>query len=555
MLYNILKFKIFFFKIYSICNYKTNTFSILNKKIKYNFFLNFINYYINYLNYNNKKKIGILMYFKVSKVISSFNIEKNGIFFFSNKNVFLYKILKNYDINNIYHVIKIIKINKIKFNLKILKKIFTKILKKKRKEVYEKLEERYLITILLNNLNETKNKIINIYKSLINYNTNNFFLINKEFNKVCSLLYLSKNESLSKKIHLGLIKNNFKEETPFYLNYIFNYFLKFNELKLTISIEIYNLDILKIIKTIKKNKKIKIFINVGINDLFFEKIFKKKKIILFNSFKIKKEYGYYVQNFFDEYVGYGSFRKMYFKIFKNKNIFKIKICAKYFFLKILKTKNLKIYFLDSLNRNNLNKHISNLLTGFFHPKIFDKNNFFKKKYFFYKNNNILINKNNSFYLEIKFFVNFKICKYIKKKIVFLYKFFNKESENYIIKKEINFCLNYRIKPITIYFHVVNKKVEEYINFLILQINCNLSKKNNSYCWYFGSNIYNSNFFYIKKYISKKWNFIIKKIILFKIKNSVYLNFKIKKTNLKLISLDNFLLKLIIKNWQKKNEKY
>ncbi|AFP84241.1 putative ribonucleotide-diphosphate reductase alpha subunit [Candidatus Carsonella ruddii PC isolate NHV] len=541
-------------KIYSFCNYKTNILKVLNKIKKNEKIFNFINYYLNYLNYKNKKKIGLLLYFKVSKKISILNIKKNGIFFFSNKNIYLYKILKNYDFNDIFDIIKIIKINKIQFNIKIVKKIFTKILKKKNKQIYENLEERFLITIFLNNINETNKKMF-VYKSLLNYNINNFFIINKDFKKVCSIMYLNKNENFTKKIHLGLIKNNYNNKIPFYLNYIFNYFLKFNELKLNLSIEIYNLDVLKIIKMIKKIKKIKIFINIGINDLFFEKFFKNKKLILFNSIEIKKNYGYYLQNFYDEYIGFGSFRKLYYKIFKNKNIFKVKINAKNFFLKIFKTKNLKIFFLDTLNRNNINKHISSLFSNFFHPKIFDKNNFFKKNYFFYKNNNVLINKNNSFYLELFFFINFKICKNFKKKITFLYKILNKKNENFIIEKELYFCLNYRIKPITIYFNEIKKKIKEYIYFLILKVNCYLSKLSEPYCWYLGSDIYNYNFFYKKMYISNKWNLLLDKINLFKLKNSFYLNFTNKKLKVKLKLLNNYILKLIIKNWQKKNEKY
>ncbi|MBY0585504.1 hypothetical protein K5B08_01290, partial [Candidatus Carsonella ruddii] len=91
----------------------------------------------------------------------------------------------------------------------------------------------------------------------------------------------------------------------------------------------------------------------------------------------------YLQSFYDEYIGYGTFREKYKSILKNNKILKISLNSKKLIINILKNK-IKIIFIDIINRKNINKHIGCLLSNFYHSKIFDRNNYFKKKFFYFK---------------------------------------------------------------------------------------------------------------------------------------------------------------------------
>ncbi|AFP83488.1 putative ribonucleotide-diphosphate reductase alpha subunit [Candidatus Carsonella ruddii CE isolate Thao2000] len=546
-----MKIKIFLLKIYSFCNYKIdilNYFFILKKNKKY---INLLYYILNNLYYYKKKLISNIIYnFICKKIINFNNFNKN--YFFNNNNIFLNNLKIYYKNWEIFYFYKIIKKYCFFKNLKINKKIYTNLLLKKKNKILESLNERMLIIYLSIFINIKKNRHLEILNMYYFYNNNNFYFFLKDLKKTTSLVFLNKNQDFCKKIYLGLLKYNSYNSIN-YLFFIINNFIKNKEFKINISIDIFDIKIIKIIKIIKKIKIIKILLTIGFPDLFFEYIIKNKNWIIFNSTDVKKIYNYYIQSYYDEYIGYGSYRCIYKKIIKNKNIYKVKINSRKILLKIIKKIKFNYFFLDSINRNNIDKNFGNIYCNFFNSKIFDKNNFFKKNFFYLKNNNILIQKNNSFYLEIKQKFFFKKCKFLKKNFFLLYKIMETKTECEIINNEKNFYLNFRNRPIIINVFINFLLQVEYIYYIFLLINCYFSKKIEPYCYYFGSEIFSNNFFYKKNFFSKKWLFFIKKINKNGIRNSFYLKFNYKKKINKIILFDNFLIKSILLNWQNKNE--
>ncbi|AFP83678.1 putative ribonucleotide-diphosphate reductase alpha subunit [Candidatus Carsonella ruddii CS isolate Thao2000] len=545
-----MKIKIILLKIYSLCNYKIdilNFFFILKKNKKK---INLLYYILNNFYYYKKKIFSNIIYnFICNKIIKFNNFNK---YFFSKKNIFLKK-LKNYYKNwEIFYFYKILKKNNIFNNLKINKKIYTNLLLKINNKIFETLNEKMLIIYLSIFMNIKKNRHLDIFNMYYFYNNNNFFFFLKDLKKTSSLIFLNKNQDYCKKIYLGLLKYDSYNSIN-YLFFIINNFIKYKEFKLEISIDIFDIKIIKIIKIIKKIKIIKIFLTIGFPDLFIEYIIKNKYWYCFNSIDVKNNYNYYIQSYYDEYIGHGTYRHMYNKIINNNNIFKIKINSRKILLKILKKIKFNFFFLDSLNRNNINKNFGNIYCNFFHSKIFDKNNFFNKNFFYLKNNNILIQKNNSFYLEIKKKFFLRKCIFLKKNFFLLYKLIEKKTECEIIESEKYFYLNFRNRPIIINIYLNYFLQKEYIYYIFFIINCYFSKKNEPYCYYIGSEIFSNDFFYKKNFFSKKWLFLIKKINKNGIRNSFYLKFNLKKKINKIILFDNFLIKSILLKWQNKNE--
>ncbi|MGK2930994.1 MAG: hypothetical protein ACSLEG_00065 [Candidatus Carsonella ruddii] len=389
-------------------------------------------------------------------------------------------------------------------------------------------------------------KIKVILKLNLNYINKNLFYFFKNIKKICLLLFSNK-ESYSSKIYLGMI-NNQNNNNNYYLNFLIKNLIKNNIFKINISLEIYNFDLINIIKNLKIFKKIKINLIIGIPDLFLEYLIKNKKWFFFDSNSVKKEYEFYIQSYYDEYIGYGSFREMYKKIINNNNIIKICINSKKIILKIFKNK-IKIIYTDKLNRNNINKHISTLVPFSFHNKIFDRNNYFKNKIYYIKNANITIKRNNNCYLEIILDQNFNLCKNNIKNFFFKFKFMDNKNDFLIFQREINFHFNFRIKPILFKLKNIKKNSKQYVFYNLLKINSYMSKYSNPYLWYPGSDIYNNKYFYKNKFNTKKWKKIIFFIKKYKLKCSLDIFYKNNKK--KLILFDNYYIKSLIILWQTK----
>ncbi|AFP83869.1 ribonucleotide-diphosphate reductase subunit alpha [Candidatus Carsonella ruddii] len=532
--------KILLLKIYSFSNYKTNILSLkLNKIKKKHKKINKIYYIINNLIFFDKKKISYLFYYYISKLYNKLNY---NLYIFNKNFPYLIEFSENYYFHEIIFFINETKIKK-NISIKKIKKIFTNVLKKKNKKIYETLKERYIISFLyiFMNFEEKIKKILNFF---INYFDEDIFFFLKNVKKVCSILYFNY-EEYSNKIHIGMMKNS-NNNFPYYILFIINNLIKKKYFKINISLEIYNFDILKIVKNSKLFKKIKINLIINIPDLFIEKIIKSKNWFLFDSLKIKNKYNFYLQNFYDEYIGYGSFRNLYKKIIKNKSIFKIEINSKKLLLFLIKYK-INFIYSDINNRKNLNKHNGSLLNNFYHNKIFDRNNYFKRNMFYLKNANLLIKRNNSYYLEIKTIQKFLNCKNnIKnffKKIIFL----NFKNDFLIIEREINFHLNFRLNPISIIINKINKKNDNFLNYHLCKLNSFLSFKNVPYCIYPGSDYFNHHYYYRNKYFSKKWIFLKEYIDLHRMKFSLFL---IKNNKKKIsITFDKYYLKILIIKWQ------
>ncbi|WGS66683.1 hypothetical protein [Candidatus Carsonella ruddii] len=392
-------------------------------------------------------------------------------------------------------------------------------------------------------------KIKKILKFFNNYFDENVFFFLKNAKKVCSIFHFNY-EEYSSKIHIGMMKNQ-NNNFPYYVLFIINNLIKRNHYKINISIEIYNFDVLKIIKKSKTFKKVKINLIINIPDLFIENLIKSKKWFLFDSLKIKKKYNFYLQNFYDEYIGYGTFRNLYKKIIKNKNIYKIELDTKKFLLFIFKYK-VNIFFSDINNRKNLNKHNGSLINNFFHNKIFDRNNYFKRNLSYLKNANLLIQRNNSHYIELKLNQNFLICKNNIKNFFKKFFFLNFKNDFLIIEREINFHLNFRLKPIIININNINKKKTNYLNYHLSKLNTFSSSISEPYCLYQGSDYFNHNYFYRNKFNTNKW----KKLIIFidkhRMKSSLFLSNKNK--NKITTTFDKYYINLLITKWQL-NETY
>ncbi|XOD38998.1 MAG: hypothetical protein ACAF48_00070 [Candidatus Carsonella ruddii] len=543
-----IKIKILLLKIYSFSNYKTNIFFFFEKIKKKKKKINYINYIVNNLFFLKKINISSLLYLYVCNLISNLNIKNNYYYIFNKKNIFIKEIKNNYSFFEILFFLFITKLKQI-FNLKKIKKIFTNVLIKINNKIYESLKERYISTFLYVFINE-KNKIKNILKIYLNYIDDNFFYFLKNIKKVCLLIFSNK-EDFSKKLYIGMLKNN-NNNFHYYLIFLINNLIKKKIYKISLSLEIYNYDILKIIKKLKIFKKLKINIIIGIPDLFIEYLIKKKNWFLIDSSIVKKYYEYYLQSYYDEYIGYGTFREKYKNILKNKNILKISINSKKILFKILKNK-LKINYLDKVNRININKHIGCLISNFYHNKIFDRNNYFNNKIYYIKNTNVIIKRNNSFYLEIKLEQNFFICKNNIKKFFLKFKILNIKNNFLFIQREINFHLNFRIKPIIFNINYLKKNFYNFLLFNLIKMNSFYSKIYSPYIWYPGSDIYNKNYYYKNNFYSKHWKFLIKYTDNNKLLCSI--NLKIKKKKKYITTFDNYFLKLLIILWQINYEKY
>ncbi|BFI90833.1 hypothetical protein [Candidatus Carsonella ruddii] len=538
--------KILILKIYSLSNYKTNILTIKFLKKSKNE-INKIYYIINNLNFLNKKKISFLMYYYICNLYSKINVLYNDIYIFNENTIHNIEIKENYFIHEVLFFLNEIKIRK-PISLKNIKKIYTNVLKKKKKKIYENLIERYVITFLYVFMNFDKKikKILNFFN---NYFDENIFFFLKNVKKVCSILHFNY-EEYSNKIHIGMMKNQ-NNNFPYYILFIINNLIKKNYYKINISVEIYNFDVLRIIRKSKIFKKVKINLIINIPDLFIEHLIKSKKWFLFDSLKVKKRYNFYLQNFYDEYVGYGTFRSLYKKIIKNKKIFKIELSTKKLLIFIIKYK-VNIFFSDINNRKNLNKHNGSLINNFFHNKIFDRNNYFKRNFSYLKNANLLIQRNNSFYVELKLKQNFLVCKNNIKNFFKKVFFLNFKNEFLIIEREINFHLNFRLKPITIDIDKINKKKNYYLNYHLSKINSFTSSISEPYCLYQGSDYFNHNYFHRNKFNSDRWKKLISYIDKHRMKSSLFLSNKNKKRIT--TTFDKHYINFLIIKWQL-NETY
>ncbi|MFI4847154.1 MAG: hypothetical protein ACH6QJ_00680 [Candidatus Carsonella ruddii] len=529
-------------KIYSFSNYKTNLF-FFYKNIKNNIYkdINYLYYIINNLNYVKKIYISKILYLTICNIKSINIIKFKNLYLISNKNIY-FNIINNYCLYSKFFIYYLIRI-KILLKLKIIKKIYTNLLYKYKKKIYENLIEK-ILNILLYIYIDNIEKIKTILKLNLNYIDKNLFYFFKNIKKICLLLFSNK-ENYSNKIYLGMI-NNQNNNNNYYLNLLIKNLIKKKIFKINISLEIYNFDLINIIKNLKIFKKTKINLIIGLPDLFLEYLIKKKQWFLFDSNNVKKEYEFFIQSYYDEYIGYGSFREMYKKVITNKKITKISINSKKIILKILKNK-IKIIFTDKLNRNNINKHISTLFPNSFHNKIFDKNNYFKNKIYYIKNVNLIIKRNNNCYLEIILDQNFNLCKNNIKNFFFKFKFMDNKNDFLIFQREINFHFNFRIKPILFKLNNIKKNSKQYIFYNSLKINSYMSKFSIPYLWFPGSDIYNNKYFYKNKLNTIKWKKIIFYIKKHKLKCSLDIIYKSNKK--KLISFDNYFVKLSIILWQ------
>ncbi|WGS66682.1 hypothetical protein [Candidatus Carsonella ruddii] len=127
-----MKKKILILKIYSLSNYKTNILTLKFKKKNKNV-VNTVYYIINNLNFLNKKKISFLMYYYICNLYSKINIMYNDYYIFNENSTYYIELNENYYIHEILFFLDETKI-KTPISLKNIKKIYTNVLKKKKKK-------------------------------------------------------------------------------------------------------------------------------------------------------------------------------------------------------------------------------------------------------------------------------------------------------------------------------------------------------------------------------------------------------------------------------------
>lgn len=102
-----------------------------------------------------------------------------------------------------------------------------------------------------------------------------------------------------------------------------------------------------------------IFPALSIPDLFMNRLKERKSWSLFDPYEVKKEMGYYLEDFFDDYDNL-EFSKRYEECEKNENLSKITVPCLEIMKKIMKsaveTGTPFIFFRDTVNRANPNKH-------------------------------------------------------------------------------------------------------------------------------------------------------------------------------------------------------
>ncbi len=102
-----------------------------------------------------------------------------------------------------------------------------------------------------------------------------------------------------------------------------------------------------------------IFPALSIPDLFMNRLKERKNWSLFDPYEVKKEMGYYLEDFFDDYENL-EFSKRYEECEKNENLSKITVPCLEIMKKIMKsaveTGTPFIFFRDTVNRANPNKH-------------------------------------------------------------------------------------------------------------------------------------------------------------------------------------------------------
>lgn len=102
-----------------------------------------------------------------------------------------------------------------------------------------------------------------------------------------------------------------------------------------------------------------IFPAVSIPNIFMERLIERKDFSLFDPYEIKKEMGYNLSDYFDDFTS-REFSKRYIECENNQNISRITVSAMDIMKKIMKsaveTGTPFIFFRDTVNRANPNKH-------------------------------------------------------------------------------------------------------------------------------------------------------------------------------------------------------
>ncbi|MGP4128080.1 MAG: hypothetical protein ACTXNS_00065 [Candidatus Carsonella ruddii] len=137
-----MKKKILILKIYSLSNYKTNILTLKFKKKNKNI-VNTIYYIINNLNFLNKKKISFLIYYYICNLYSKINIMYNDYYIFNENSTYYIELNENYYNHEILFFLDETKIKK-NISLKSIKKIYTNVLKKKKKKYMKILKKDML---------------------------------------------------------------------------------------------------------------------------------------------------------------------------------------------------------------------------------------------------------------------------------------------------------------------------------------------------------------------------------------------------------------------------
>lgn len=103
-----------------------------------------------------------------------------------------------------------------------------------------------------------------------------------------------------------------------------------------------------------------VFISVCLPDLFMEKVESRGDWYLFDPHEVKEKKGWYLQDFFDEKRGSGSFREKYEEVVADERISRKIVKAIDIFKRImisqLETGNPFMFYRDEVNRMNPNKH-------------------------------------------------------------------------------------------------------------------------------------------------------------------------------------------------------
>ena len=103
-----------------------------------------------------------------------------------------------------------------------------------------------------------------------------------------------------------------------------------------------------------------LFLGVSIPDLFMEKVKNRGDWALFDPHEVKAVKGWYLQDFYDETKGAGSFRQKYEELLADERVSKTIVPAVDVYKGILKaqmeTGSLYMFFRDEVNRQNPNKH-------------------------------------------------------------------------------------------------------------------------------------------------------------------------------------------------------